>query len=127
MNTPITLTLYDKNDEPIQTFSRGIVPWGVMKKAMTLMESLQELSEPKAEKTWLDKFAGWFKRAKTDNPTAASMAMLEEFIVEFFGHKFTASDLKNADTAELMAVLQSIIARANSAMPANPTKPQTRR
>jgi len=129
MNAPIELVIYDEHDEPKQTYKRAIVPWGVMKKAMSLMKALDDLNNEKnsgQEQTRLGKLRSWFTRAKTDDPEVASLNMLEEFIVEFFGYQFKAADLKNADTGELMAVLQNIMARASNAMPANPTKPSRR-
>jgi hypothetical protein len=131
MNAPIELTLYNSDDEPISTFKRSIVPWGVLKKAMSLMQALEELSDdqaekPEAEKTRWEKFKEWFKRGKTINATEVQLQMLEEFLVEFFGNKFTAADLKNADTMELMSVLQSIITRASAASNVNPMMPRQR-
>jgi hypothetical protein len=128
MNAPITLTLYDEKDEPIKEFKRSTVPWGVMKKAMSLMGSMNELSDdkPEAEKTKWEKFKAWFKFSKTEDPNVASLRMLEEFLVEFFGNGLKVDDLKKADTLELVSVLQSIISRASASMsslPANPRKP----
>jgi hypothetical protein len=126
MNAPIELTLYDTNDEPIKTYTRRTVPWGVMKKAMSLMQAMNDLSEkdkPDAEKTNWEKFKAWFSFAKTEDANEVSLRMLEEFLVEFFGDKFTVNDLKQADTLELVSVLQSIISRAAASMPVNPQKP----
>jgi hypothetical protein len=116
--------LYDTNDEPVKTLKRSIVPWGVMKKAMSLMEMFdvfEHADKPAADKTLWEKIRGWFRFSKTENETEASIRMLEEFIVEFFGNQCTAAELSGADTVALLAVLQSIMARANTAMPANPT------
>lgn len=129
MNSPIELILYDENDEPIKTLKRSIVPWGVMKKAMSLMEALDDLQKddkPAAEKTRWEKFKAWFDFSKAKNETELSLRMLEEFIVEFFGHQCTVDELKGADTLQLMSVLQSIMSRAGSSMPTNPTKPRPR-
>lgn len=130
MNVPIELILYNKDDEPIKTLKRSIVPWGVMKKAMSLMQALEELQAQdklEAKKTRFEKFKAWFDFSKAENETEVSLRMLEEFIVEFFGNQCTVKDLEGADTLQLMAVLQSIMARANSSMMANPQKPQRTR
>ena len=129
MQAPIELTLYNERDEPVKTYGRSIVPWGLMKKAMSLMEALDSIdAQPVAQPNGpLARFASWFTRTRQPkNANELSIAMLEAFMVEFYGGQFKAADLKNADTAEMMSVLNSIMARAKSAMPINPTPPRKR-
>jgi len=44
--TPIRLTLYTANDEVNKEYSRSTIPWGVLKKAITLTMSTKTIWMP---------------------------------------------------------------------------------
>jgi len=98
--TMMTITLYDKDSEPVKTFNRGFVPWKLLKKAVRLSKSIDvdDLGEES-----LDELAG--------------------LVVETFGNQFTIDDLnEGADISEMITVLQTVISKARNAM-GNPIKP----
>jgi hypothetical protein len=102
--TPITLTLYDENDEPRETYSRGFVPWGILKAAMKLQHLDQE------------------------NLTDEDVDRINALVVDFYGNQFTVQDLEsNATLGEVFAVLTAIMSRLEGDLPGlgagNPTLP----
>ncbi len=104
MGAPITFTLYDENDEPRESYSRGFVPWGILKAALKLQS--------------LDK----------DNLTDEDIDRINSLVVAFYGNKFSVQDLENgASLQETLAVLMAIMSRLEGDLPgfggANPTLP----
>lgn len=98
-STPITITLYGANDEENKTYSRMIIPWGILKKAISLTKSLNEKDVSSLD---VDAIAG--------------------LVVETFGGQFSLQELdKGADVGEMISVLQNIVARASALVQANPT------
>lgn len=88
---PIELTLYNENDEVIDTLSRTRIPSYLLDMAIQLQTSLAE------------------------NPETPNGDALFDFIVEFYGHKVDRDTLKKqTDLIECMTVLRSIINRASS-------------
>lgn len=118
---PIKLTLY-KDDEEIGTFTRNVIPWGVLKKAINLQNSM---NVPATSKKW---WQVWLKDKETTKEEA-QMNAISQFVVELFGNKFTVKQLEEgADVSEIMTVFRSVISRANSAVKANPTqRPSSRK
>jgi hypothetical protein len=99
--TPITITLYGANDEEKQTFSRMVIPWGILKKAISLTKSLDEKHVGSQD---IDAIAG--------------------LVVEAFGNQFSIQDLDaGADVGEMISVLQNIVARASGIVQANQVNP----
>ncbi len=97
--TPIIITLYGPDSEPGKEYSRSIVPWGVLKKAIALTKSIDQ-----------------------KNVTEADMDAIAGLVVEVFGGQFTLQELdQGADIGELLSILQSIVARAGTLVRANPT------
>jgi hypothetical protein len=89
--SPIELTLYDENDEPIDTLSRTRIPSYLLDMAIQLQTTLAE------------------------NPETPNGDALFDFIVEFYGRKVDRETLKKqTDLIECMTVLQAIITRASS-------------
>ena len=87
-NTPITITLYDENDEVKGEYQRLIIPWNMLKRAL----KFRELDTENLEETF-DELAG--------------------FVCELFGNRFTAEKLgEGCDIAEIFAVIQAVVARA---------------
>jgi len=99
--TPIRITLYSANDEVKQTYTRMVIPWGILKKAIALMRSFDQASV-----------------AEKDMDAIASL------VVEAFGNQFTVKDLdESSDIGDMLSVLQNIVARASALVQANPTMP----
>jgi hypothetical protein len=100
--TPMQITLYDpETNEVVATHSRLFVPWKLLKAAIGLAKSLDPAN---LTETDLDQLAG--------------------LVVEVFGNKFSVEDLNNgADVSDMVAVLNTIIAKAGRGFTANPTPP----
>jgi hypothetical protein len=98
--SPITLTLYDAQDEKVGEFTRTIIPWGILKRAVRLSKTMNK-----------------------EDPSEEDMDALAGLVVEIFGNQFSVEDLDNgADVSEMVAVLTAIMSKANAVMP-NPTRP----
>ena len=99
-NTPMTIILYDKDNEEKARFTRSFVPWKMLKKAIKINQGLNP-----------------------DEMTEADIDAVASLVVEVFGDQFTIEELDNgADVSDMLAVLQAIIARA-SGTSLNPTPP----
>ena len=100
LGTPIQLTLYDENDEIIETYSRARVP-------MMFVEAAIGLG---------DKLGG-------DSMGQDQLNALYQIIVDFYGGKFTVDDLrKGADLGEMIAVILAITSRAADLLPTSPNR-----
>jgi hypothetical protein len=102
---PLEIRLYSPEDEAT-IYTRSIIPWGVLKKAMRL------------QKTFADP-----KKIEPED-----LDSLSALIVQAFGDRFTIDQLdKGADVDEMVAVMNQIIARAGLRMKdeakVNPTLP----
>ena len=107
LGTPIQLTLYDENDEPIQTYSRARIPVSFAERAME-----------------------WSSSLSNDDLSQNQLTAMYQIIVDFYGEKFSIDQLREgADLSELMAVVIGISQRVSEIMPAtvNPTPPATSR
>lgn len=108
-SAPIELNFYDDEDQVIATHRRSRIPSYLLDMAINLQGSLA---------------AGENGEQNTD--------ALFDFIVEFYGNKFTREEVKRkTDLLECVTVLQSIIARATSLTlefaKANPRGPSPRK
>ncbi len=109
---PIKLDFYNDEDVVVKTFERRRIPTYLFDTAIDLQKALQ-------------------KNENTQEVTNA----LYDFIVEFFGNKFTREELKkNTDLIECISVLGAIPARANQMAKqfaiqnaANPTLPSPKK
>jgi hypothetical protein len=116
MPVPIEITLYDANDEPIETYSRSVIPWGLLKKAVRMMAELNKTEKPAKKKHF------WEKDIPEKLAEERQMEAISQFVVELFGNRFSVKDLEQgADVGEIMTVFQAVIARANATINANPT------
>ena len=96
----IEIIFYDENDEPMITHRRSRVPAYLLDMAIDLAPQMEKLSD----------------EADT-RPADERTAPLFDFIVEFFGRKFTREELKqHADLIDCMSVFRSVMARANGLM-----------
>jgi len=99
--TPLTITLYDENDEIIATYSRAFVPWRILKAAVRMAKNFD-----------------------VNNMDEEDIDALSALVVETFGNKFSVEDLNNgADVTEMVAILQMIINKARGLLPSNPIPP----
>lgn len=71
MKTPFTITLYNPDDTPRETFTKATLTWADMKKAITLSARMDEMGE--AEQT----------------------ESVYTFLVQFFGERFTVEVLED--------------------------------
>jgi len=95
------ITLYDDDSEPIKTYSRGFVPWRLLKKAVKLSNTLDAESLKEED---LDNLAG--------------------LVCEVFGNQFSIEELNDqADVSEMMTVLTAIVGAAGKSFAGNPTIP----
>jgi len=104
ISTPLKITLYDpESNEVRKEFSRSFIPWRILKKAIQLSKTLANLDQKDITENDVDAIAG--------------------LVVDVFGDKFTVEELnQGADLAEMMAVLQAIIAKAEGMVPNPPPK-----
>lgn len=101
VGTPLTITLYDENDEIKASYTRAFVPWRILKAALRMAKSMD-----------------------VNNMTENDIDALASLVVEAFGNRFSIEDLNNgADVSEMVTVLQTIINKARGLMPSNPTPP----
>lgn len=105
---PIELTLYNpETNEPIKTYVRSYVPWGVLKQALAMREAL---SGGDLSADTLDELAG--------------------LVVAAFGDQFSVEQVTaGTDAGEMITVIQAILSRAakfTGAAAENPTLPATR-
>lgn len=108
MQAPITLTFYTPEDEIETTHSRNRIPTYMLDAAISLQKEIGE-----GEQT----------QDKVDR--------LYDFIVEFYGNKFSREDLKQkTDLVECMSIIGQILGRANQLalqFAGNPTVPSRKR
>lgn len=92
--SPIELTLFDENDEPIKTLSKSIIRWHVLKQAVKLAKTLETEQEALSE---------------------SAFDALSAFVCRLFDDKITPGDLeKGADISEVMACFKQVVRRANN-------------
>ncbi len=95
--TPIKLSLYNDDNEVIQEYERSIVPWRMLKPALSLMEN-----------------ANLSNMADLSSLTEEDIDEITGLVVETFGSGLTVHDLDEwADIGEMVAVIQMIAAKAN--------------
>lgn len=100
MNAAITINLYGLNDEIKKTFTRSIIPWGILKKAVKLSKDLKD----------------------GDAISDEEVDALAQFVVDVFGDQFTLDELNDgADLGEMMTVMKNIMTRAGAIVKENPT------
>ncbi len=99
----IEMILYDEDSEPKVTYRQSFVPFRLLKEAVKLQEYVSELQDPQK-----------MKPETIDN--------LADFVVAFFGNKFSREDLLDgAELSEVMTVINQIVTKINGG--ANPTLP----
>ncbi len=100
---PLKVTLYEPNDEIRATFTKNRIPWGVLKTAISLNESIN-----------------------TEDTSAIGsddMDAISTLVVDAFGGQFTVQDLELYSSIEDVAgLMKTIVAKATAAMGSvNPT------
>lgn len=108
MQAPIELKFYNNEDEVETTHSRNRIPTYMLDSAIALQGAFGE-----------------------GEPTQDKVDRLYDFIVEFFGNKFSREDLKQkTDLVECMSIIGQILGRANQLalqFAGNPTVPSRKR
>jgi hypothetical protein len=90
---PIELHFYDEDDEVIQTYTKRMLPWGLLKKAIKLSENLTD----------------------ADDITEEEFDRISGYICGVFGDKFTPKELEDhADISEVMGTFRGIVKRAKA-------------
>jgi aspartate ammonia-lyase len=97
LSEPIELTLYDENSEPIKTYKCLVIPWGMLKKALSLQKYISKESE------------------EFDDGIVDAMA---QFVCDLYRDQFTVEDLNNgADLTEVMAAISAVVSHAGALNP----------
>lgn len=90
---PISITLYDEDDEPIKTNEKSVLRWGMLKQALKVANSIQ-----RDEKGDLD---------------PDSLDAVTDFVCYLFGNRITKDELyEQADIREVMAAFRAVVGRA---------------
>jgi hypothetical protein len=98
--TPMTIHIYNANDEVVKTLTRSFVPWKLLKKAVEVSAAL----DPK-------------------DMTPETIDQLSSLVIAVFGDQVSREELdEGADVSEMVAVLRQIVAKASGSNP-NPTPP----
>ena len=112
--SPIKLTLYDKNNEPIKELSQGIIPWGIMKQAIKLSKSLKVTD-------------GMTREQILANMDEEAVDSLTGLVAEVFTGEVTVEDLnKHVEFDEMLTVLMQIMTKIGIVIgkyAENPTPP----
>jgi len=103
IGSPIKLSFYGPDDEVIHEYSRSTIPWGILKRAVSLSKTFGEAP---------------------DQLTEEDLDSIAQLVVDLFGEQFTLDELnKCVDIGDMMTVIQSIVSRAGALVKANPTIP----
>jgi len=109
---PITLVFYTDDDEVEITHSRSRIPTYLLDSAIQVQAGLAKMKEK-------------------NEATVEQLNLLYQFIVEFYGNKFTVDDLKRkTDLVECMSIVGQVLGRANQLarqFAGNPTPPSRKR
>lgn len=96
--TPVQLTLYNADDEPIKELSRLVIPWGILKRSVRLA-----------------------KNVDPNHLGEEDIDAITALVKEVFGDNVTMKELEDgADVGDMLSVLQMIVAKAGGAMPTQP-------
>ncbi len=107
MSYAINLKLYGDNDEVEAEYNRSFVPFRLLKKASQMMKTIQSFGDD------------------MENISEDAIDQLADFIVEFYGKKFSRDELMDkADMGEIMSVVTAITLKMTGDKP-NPTPPQS--
>lgn len=110
MQAPIELKFYNEEDEVEKTFSRNRVPTYLLDTAIALQKEI----------------------GKGEETTQEQVDLLFDFIVEFYGNKFTRDELKRkTDLVECMSIVGQVLGRAGALAKqfavGNPTPPSSKK
>jgi len=96
---PIELTLYDpETNEVIKTYTRSFVPWGILKRAIRMKNSITTADVKEED---LDEIAS--------------------LVVAIFGDQFSLEQLNaGADIGEMASVVRAVISRASQFVEGRP-------
>jgi 3-methyladenine DNA glycosylase Tag len=99
----IELVLYNEDGEPKTTCRQSFVPFRLLKEAVKIQSYLENLQDPK-------------------NLSQETIDNLGDFVVAFFGNKFSREELMDgAELSDVVTVIKQIVAKLNG--DENPTPP----
>jgi len=98
----IELKLYDDENEEKAVYRQSFIPFRLLKEAFKLQKWTQELQDPQ-------------------NVDPEVVDNLGDFVVTFFGNKFTRDELMDgAEFSEVLAVITQIVSKINNPNPNPP-------
>lgn len=114
LSQPIVIVFYDENDEETARYERRRIPAYLLETAIDLQTTLATAQD------------------QEDVTGKSIVAPIFEFVVQFFGNRFTADDLKqHSDLNECMNVLTAVINSATQSAlqyaKSNPTPPSPKK
>ncbi len=105
---PITLVLYNSQNEVVKTLSRSFLPWGILELAIDLQQDFASLETDEEGKV---------VGIETEN-----IIKLTNFIIYIFGDQVTADEInKGASIEDMFAAYSQIFKMVGQIMKANPT------
>lgn len=110
MATPIKLTIYNDEHEPVKELQTSLIPWGLLKRAIKLAKTL------KADGMSQEEILQALDEEGFENLTA--------LVADLFHGKVTIEELTwGTDATEMLTILVTVVTRAFSEFGQNPTKP----
>jgi len=98
----IELKLYDADNEEKAVYRQNFLPFRLLKEAFKLQQWTKELLDP-------------------ENADPAVIDSLADFVVAFFGNKFTREELMDgAEISEVMTIIAQIVSKIKSPNPNPP-------
>lgn len=92
----VELKLYDENNEEKAVYRQNFIPFRLLKEAFKLQQWTTELQDP-------------------ENVDPVVVDNLADFVVAFFGNKFTREELMDgAEMGEVMTVITRIVSKIKS-------------
>ena len=96
LKEPVELTLYDDNDEEIETYKLMTIRWGLLKRALSLSKFVK----------------------KADDVTEEEFDAIGQLVCDMYRNKFTLDDLDTkADKDQVMSAFQSIVRQSGKSFP----------
>jgi hypothetical protein len=99
--TALQITLYGENDEVKAIYTRSIIPWGIMKRAIRFSKSFD-----------------------MENMTEEAADELAGLVVDIFNGQFTVDELnRSSDIGDMFSILMMIVNKVKRMIPSSPSKP----
>jgi aspartate ammonia-lyase len=99
LKEPIVLTLYDDKNEVVNEFKCMIIPWKMLKKALSFSKYISN-------------------EAGKDEINADIFDAMGQFVCELFHNQFTIDELnEGADITEVMVAINAVVSHAGALNP----------